>query len=128
MRTYTDETIGITKIMLTEAIFSILVGIIATVIVMYLHNDSIICTEYYCYAHRHSVYCYLGWSGINGVATYIIWTIILMITRYPLFYNIFGVWLYNVLHFSSNYSARKSNIKKNTMKEFLNYEKSRLIR
>ena len=128
MRTYTDETIGIVKIMLTEAICSILVGVIATVIVMYLHNDSIICTEFYCYAHRHSVYCYLGWCGINGVATYAIWTIILVFTRYPLFYNIFCVWLYNVLHFSSNYSAWKSNTKKNTMKEFLNYEKSRLIR
>ena len=33
-----------------EAFASFMIGVIITCIVMFLHNDSIICTDIYCYA------------------------------------------------------------------------------
>jgi hypothetical protein len=62
--------------------------VIATCITMFVNNDTIIKTEYYYFAHRHSWTCYLGWSILNAIVItvpYFIFSI--CVFQFPIFLN-----------------------------------------
>lgn len=121
MRFYDDDTYGVDKIVFKECLTAFIVSIIATIIIMLLNNDSIICNDYYCYAHRHSYVCYLGWCGINSIMGALIWNLIFFLTGFPIFYNTY-IFFYNITHIKTE----KKIVKKNMMSEFLNYEQRKL--
>ena len=121
MRIYDEDSYGVQNIVLFECLAAFIISIIATIVYMLCNNDSIICNDYYCFAHRHSYVCYLGWCGINSFMGTLIWNTVFIITRFPLFYNIY-VFLYNITHIQ----RVKKNGKKNMMDAFLNYERRKL--
>lgn len=89
-----------------ESIASFMVGVIITCVVMFLHNDSIICTDAYCYAHRHSWVCYVLWSLVNGSLVMCSWMTLIIFTTFPLLYNIYA--------FISNLRIKKPKQTKST--------------
>lgn len=121
MRTYDEDSYGVQRVVLFECLSAFIISIIATVVYMLFNNDSIICNDYYCFAHRHSYVCYLGWSGINSFMGTFIWNTGVLITRFPLFYNTY-IFLYNITH----KEKVKKKEKKNMMDAFLNYERRKL--
>lgn len=76
---------------------------IATCITMFMNNDTIIQTEYYYFAHRHSWTCYLGWSILNAIVITVPYFIFsLCVFQFPVFLNIW-IFLTNMyVRFSKN--------------------------
>ena len=85
------------NVMIRELIFCIVISVAATCIWMFLHDDSVIVTDYYYFAHRHSWVCYVGWSVINMVVVTVPYFIITAVfTSFPVFTNL-GIFLYNCM-------------------------------
>lgn len=83
------------NIMIRELIFCIVITVAATCIWMLLHNDAVVVTDHYYFAHRHSWVCYVGWSVINMVVVTVPYFIIMAVfTSFPVFTNL-GIFLYN---------------------------------
>ena len=55
------------NVLIRELIFCIVISVAATCIWMFFHDESIIVTDHYYFAHRHSWVCYVGWSVFNMV-------------------------------------------------------------
>lgn len=89
-----SNTTNEASVQVFEAFASFMIGVIITCVVMFLHNDSIICTDTYCYAHRHSWVCYVLWSLVNGSTVMCIWMTLMIFTTFPLLYNIY-VFIHN---------------------------------
>lgn len=129
-RTYADDDDGVIRILLFEYAMMFIIGGIITFVNMYMHNESIICNSYYCFAHRHSGVCYAGWISFNGFMTALIGNIVMLFTRFPILYNIktffYNRWcsLYNYMHKPKE--ERKKKPKYDLMSEFLNYKEKRL--
>lgn len=85
-----SNTTNEASVQVFEAFASFMIGVIITCVVMFLHNDSIICTDTYCYAHRHSWVCYVLWSLVNGSTIMCIWMTAIIITAFPLLYNTYA--------------------------------------
>ena len=121
---------GFLKRTMPDVIFGLILGAIITFVYMYMNNDSIICTEYYCYAHRHSYVCYLGWMVLNGYICAVGMTILVFIISYPLLYNL-KVFLCNLKDgFKLNRLTKpskedKKNQCKESMNKFLNFRSMR---
>lgn len=113
-----------TGILLKETLYAFIICCIITCIYMYNNNDSIICNDYYCYAHKHSYVCYLGWCSFNGLVGTAIWDFIVGIFGYPILYNT-QIFIHNCYcDIYNKFLGKKVKTKKNTnlMKEFLNYK------
>lgn len=83
-----------------ELLWCIVCCVIATCTVMYMNHESIIETEYYYFAHRHSWVCYVGWSILNTFAvTETYFLLLITCTHFPVFKNLW-IFLNNLLtHF-----------------------------
>lgn len=129
-RTYADDDDGVLHILLFEYLTLFIISGIATFVCMYMHNESIICNNYYCFAHRHSWVCYVGWISLNGFITALIGNFVMLFTRFPILYNIrtffYNRWcsLYNYMHKPKE--ERKKPPKHDLMSEFLNYKEKRV--
>jgi hypothetical protein len=130
IRTYADDDDGVLRILLFEYIMMFIIGGIITFAHMYMHDESIICNNYYCFAHRHSWVCYAGWISLNGFMTMLIGNFVMLFTGFPILYNIktffYNCWcsLYNYIHKPKE--ERKKKPKCDLMSEFLNYKEKRL--
>lgn len=129
-RTYADDDDGVIRILMFEYIMMFIIAGIITFVHMYMHDESIICNNYYCFAHRHSWVCYAGWISLNGFMTALIGNLVMIFTRFPILYNIrtffYNRWctLYNYMHKPKE--ERKKKPKHDLMSEFLNYKEKRL--
>lgn len=70
-----------------ESIVIYLIAIAISIYFTYQNHESIICTEVYCYAHRHSIFCYIFWALINAAIVYFACLIWLLTIKFPVFYN-----------------------------------------
>lgn len=105
------------NILVRELIFCIVISVAATCIWMFFHNESVIVTDHYYFAHRHSWVCYVGWSVINAVVVTVPYFIITAVfTNFPVFTNL-GIFLYNCMVNFRNKPAVKKD-KNDTLAKF----------
>lgn len=117
---------------LPDIFFGFILGALITFIYMYMNNDSIICNEYYCYAHRHSYVCYMGWMIINGHVSAILMCVLVFIIKYPIIYNlriliteIIDRIKINQLKYAKPTKEDKQKESKKAMDKFLNFKSMR---
>ena len=97
------------NVLVRELIFCIVISVAATCIWMYFHNEAVIVTEHYYFAHRHSWVCYLGWSVFNMTVFTVPYFIIMgAFTHFPVFTNL-GIFLYNRM---VSFRKKKPTVKK----------------
>ena len=53
------------KVFSVEFFSALIIPVIATIVMMTLQNDTVICTDSACYLHRHSWVCFVGWIPVN---------------------------------------------------------------
>lgn len=105
------------NVMVRELLCCIVVSVAATCICMFSHNDAVVVTKYFYFAHRHSWVCYVGWSVFNMVVVTVPYFIIMNIfTHFPIFTNL-GIFLYNLTVGFRNGSTSKKTTN-NTLEKF----------
>lgn len=117
---------------LPDIFLSFILGALITFIYMYMNNDSIICNEYYCYAHRHSSVCYIGWMAINGHVGAVLMCMLVFIIKYPIIFNlrifiteIIDRIKINQLKYEKPTKEDKQKESKKAMDKFLNFKSMR---
>lgn len=117
---------------LPDVFLGFILGALITFIYMYMNNDSIICDEYYCYAHRHSYVCYMGWMAINGHIAAILMCVLIFIIKYPIIFNlrilvteIIDRIKLNQLKYEKLTKEDKQKESKKAMDKFLNFKSMR---
>jgi hypothetical protein len=123
---------GYIRRVLPDIFFGFILGALITFIYMYMNNDSIICNEYYCYAHKHSWVCYIGWMAINGHVGAILMCVLVFIIGYPIIYNlrilvteIIDRIKINQLKYEKPTKEDKQKESKKAMDKFLNFKSMR---
>lgn len=117
---------------LPDIFLGFILGALITFIYMYMNNDSIICNEYYCYAHRHSSVCYIGWMAINGHVGAVLMCMLVFIIKYPIIFNlrifiteIIDRIKINQLKYEKPTKEDKQKESKKAMDKFLNFKSMR---
>ena len=117
---------------LPDIFLGFILGALITFIYMYMNNDSIICNEYYCYAHRHSSVCYIGWMAINGHVGAVLMCMLVFIIKYPIIFNlrifiteIIDRIKINQLKYEKPTKENKQKESKKAMDKFLNFKSMR---
>lgn len=110
------------KVFIKEIIICILICVISTCVCMYQNNDSVIATDYYYFAHRHSWVCYTCWSVINAWIVTTVYTLIfLTFIGFPVFINFF-IFINNVLASITGLFTGNNDTPKTNMSTLAKYE------
>ena len=115
------------KVFSVEFFSALIIPVIATIVMMTLQNDTVICTDSACYLHRHSWVCFVGWIPVN-LWIYSMCTMVATgITTIPFHYIVYAIviniaqLIYKVLcKLMSFIRPPKPDVKKLTAK-FKNY-------
>lgn len=79
------------KVFSVEFFSALIIPVIATIVMMTLQNDTVICTDTACYLHRHSLACYIGWIPVNVWVYSMITMAFTGITTVPLHYTVYAI-------------------------------------